>query len=239
MKIAVILPMYNESDNAPLILEKIEEVRKNNNLELEVIAVNDGSKDGTLEVLEKLENKFPILVVADHGVNKGMAEALKTGIRVALERKKELLFFMDSDLTHSPEDFPKFIKKINEGYDFVIGSRFIRGGGMIGVPAFRVLFSKFGNLFGRLLLGLPITDLTSGFRSIKAGVFRKIALEEKGFPIQLEETVKTFASGFKMSEVPIILTTRKFGKSSMVYDLNLIKNYANLLVKCFRWLKND
>lgn len=238
MKIAIVLPMYNEETNVPLLLAAIAKVRKEKNLDLEAIAVNDGSKDSTLKVLKGLGKKYPFLFVVDHGKNRGVAQALKTGIETALKRKDEVFFFMDSDLTHNPEDFPKFIKKIEDGYDLVIGSRFIKGGGMVGVPTIRVLISQIGNLFGRVVLGVPVRDFTSGFRCLRAEVFKKVKLEEDSFPIQLEETVKTYASGFKVGEVPIILTTRKYGQSSMVYNFRLFKNYFNLLSKCFVWLKN-
>ncbi len=232
MKIAVILPMYNEEDNAPLILDHLDTVRKKYHLDLQVIAINDGSQDSTREVLTTLKKTYPTLIVVDYDQNKGMGGALKEGISKALASGVEVLVFMDADLTHDGNDIPKFIKKIEEGYDLVLGSRFVPGGKMVGVPYLRALISKMGNMVGKILLNVPVRDFTTGFRAGKREVFKKIILTETGFGIQLEETVLAAANGFKLGEVPIILTTRRFGNSKMIYNGKLVKSYYKLLRKC-------
>lgn len=232
MKLAVVLPMYNEEDNAPLIIDHLEVVRKKHHLDLHVIAVNDGSKDNTREVLTELKKNYENLIVVDYEQNKGMGGALKEGISKAIFEGFDVFIFMDADLTHDGNDIPKFTKKIEEGYDLVLGSRFIAGGKMVGVPYLRALISKMGNIVGKILLNIPVQDFTTGYRAGKREVFEKISLTETGFGIQLEETVLAAAHGFKLGEVPIILTTRRFGNSKMVYNGKLIKSYYKLLRKC-------
>ena len=236
-KIGLVLPMYNEEGNVESLIEALSMVRQNHSLDLLAICVNDGSADNTLKLLQEASTKYNFVRLVNHGKNKGLGQAIRSGIGKALELKVDLIGFMDGDLTHDPNDLPKFVAKVNEGYDFVIGSRFIKGGGMVQVPLFRQLFSIFGNLAARFILRVPVRDCTTGYRVIKREVFEKIKLEEPGFGIQLEEVVKAYAAGFKIGEVPIILGNRVHGKSKMFYGYDLVKNYLILFRKSLKWLK--
>lgn len=237
-KVAVILPMYNEEDNAPLIIEHLNLINDKHKLNLSVIAVNDGSQDNTEKVLKEAKKHNRNLITVSYSKNKGLGGALQTGIAEAKRKGFTVLFFMDADLTHNGDDIPKFLKKIEEGYDLVLGSRFITGGKMVGVPYPRVLISQIGNLAGQILLGVKVRDFTTGYRAVRTNVFDKIKLEENGFGVQLEETVKASAAGFKLAEVPIILTTRRFGSSKMVYNTKLLGSYYQLFKKCWRWSRS-
>src|SRR3989344_889971 len=137
----------------------------------------------------------------------------------------------------SADDTLKLLQEASTKYNFVLGSRFIKGGGMVQVPLFRQLFSIFGNLAARFILRVPVRDCTTGYRVIKREVFEKIKLEEPGFGIQLEEVVKAYVAGFKIGEVPIILGNRVHGKSKMFYGYDLVKNYLILFRKSLKWLK--
>jgi dolichol-phosphate mannosyltransferase len=108
---------------------------------------------------------------------------------------------------------------------------------MINVPAWRVLISKGGNFLGRITLRLPIRDATSGYRAMNRKVLEATRLEETGFPIQLEETIKVAAKGFIMSEIPIILNNRKNGQSKFHFSLKLLRNYASVLRRGLKWQK--
>lgn len=236
-RLTLVLPMYNEEENVIPLLEKVKNVWKRHKLNLKVVAVNDGSGDNTWNQLMKATKTYPFLQPIKHPKNQGVAAALKTGIKEALELKSDFLVFMDADLTHDPDDIPKFLAKIKEGYDFVVGSRYVRGGGMKGVSLFRVLVSFLGNLAARLILRVPLRDYTTGYRMIRREVFEFIKIEEKGFGIQLEEVVKAYSAGFKLGEVPIILTSRVHGRSSMYYNFSLVKNYFQLFRKSLIWLR--
>jgi dolichol-phosphate mannosyltransferase len=225
--------MYNEADNVAPLLERLASVRQVSGLDLEAIAVDDGSRDDTFAKLAEIASTYPFLRVARHPRNRGMAAALRTGIAEALaerERSVDVLAFMDADLTHAPEDLPRLIAPIAANQaDFVLGSRYVPGGRMIGVPWARRTVSVVGNAAVRSLLKVRVGDLTSGFRAARAQVFRAITLQEQGFGIQLEGTVKAYRAGFRVGEVPITLGVRKNGYSKMAYTRSFWLGYGRLV----------
>ena len=241
LRLAVVLPMYNEADNVAALLERLEAVRDQSALDLDLVAwaIDDGSRDATYLRLTKLAPRFPFLRISRHPRNRGMAAALRTGIAEALAERGpafHALAFMDADLTHAPEDLPRLVAPIaDDRADFVLGSRYVPGGRMHGVPWPRRAISIVGNAAVRRVLGVPIGDLTSGFRAARTEVFRAIALEEHGFGIQLEGTVKAYRAGFRLAEVPITLGVRKNGYSKMAYTRSFWLGYAQLVVRL--WLK--
>jgi dolichol-phosphate mannosyltransferase len=227
--------MYNEADNVAALLERLDDVRRNSGLDLHAIAVDDGSRDATLVRLERQQSDYPFLRIVRHERNRGMAAALRTGIAEALAERHpgfDILAFMDADLTHAPEDLPRLIAPIaDDRADFVLGSRYVPGGQMRGVPFARRAISVVGNAAVRGLLGVSVRDLTSGFRAGRAEVFRAISLEEQGFGIQLEGTVKAYRAGFRVGEVPITLGVRKNGYSKMAYTRSFWFGYAQLVLR--------
>ena len=239
MRLALVLPMYNEADNVAALLERLEAVRDESGLDLVALAIDDGSRDATYPRLMNLAPRFAFLRIARHQRNRGLAAALRTGIAKGLAERGpafDALAFMDADLTHAPEDIPRLVAPLAEDRaDFVLGSRYAPGGGMRGVPWPRRVISLVGNAAVRRVLGVPIGDLTSGFRAARSEVFRAIALEEHGFGIQLEGTVKAYRAGFRVAEVPITLGVRKNGYSKMAYTRSFWLGYAQLVVRL--WLK--
>jgi dolichol-phosphate mannosyltransferase len=234
LRVAVIVPMYNEADNVAALLERLAGVREHSGLNLSAIAVDDGSRDATYVRLGELAPQYPFLKIVRHTRNRGMAAALRTGIGEALAERGpgfDALAFMDADLTHAPEDLPRLIGPIDEDRaDFVLGSRYVPGGKMRGVPWARRAISIVGNAAVRRLLGVQVGDLTSGFRAARADVFRTITLQEQGFGIQLEGTVKTVRAGYRVAEVPITLGVRKNGYSKMAYTRSFWLGYARLIL---------
>lgn len=234
-RVAVVLAMYNEAGNVEPLLQRLDALRGQAGLDLTAIAVDDGSGDETRVRLEHAQARFSFLRIVPHARNQGMAAALKTGISTALAESRpgfDALAFMDADLTHNPDDLPRLFEPITRNRaDFVLGSRFVPGGGMQDVPWLRQGVSILGNLVGRLALGVPALDLTSGFRVGRIAVFRAIRLEERGFGIQLEGTVKAHRAGARITEVPVILGTRKHGYSKMVYNRAFWLGYGRLFLK--------
>jgi len=230
--------MYNEAGNVEALLERLAAVRQYSGLDLTALAVNDGSRDPTLERLSELRSRYSFLRIERHDANRGMAAALRTGIASALAERApgfDALVFMDADLTHAPEDVPRLIAPITADHaDFVLGSRYVPGGRMRGVPWARRAISVVGNAAVRRLLSVPVGDLTSGFRAGRAQVFRTIVLEERGFGIQLEGTVKAYRAGFRVAEVPITLGVRKHGYSKMGYTRSFWLGYSRLVARL--WL---
>jgi dolichol-phosphate mannosyltransferase len=230
--------MYNEAGNVAALLERLDAVRQRSGLDLTALAVNDGSRDATLEGLLELGPQYAFLRVERHDDNRGMAAALKTGIAAALAERApgfDTLAFMDADLTHAPEDLPRLLAPIaDDRADFVLGSRYVPGGRMRGVPWARRAISVVGNAAVRSLLGVPVGDLTSGFRAGRTQVFRTIILEEHGFGVQLEGTIKAYRAGFRVAEVPITLGVRKNGYSKMAYTRSFWLAYGRLIANL--WL---
>jgi len=237
-RVAVVLPMFNEADNVVALMERLDGVRQSTGLDLTALAVDDGSRDATLVRLERLKPQYAFLRIVKHERNRGMAAALRTGIAAALAERGpgfDVLGFMDSDLTQAPEDLPRLIAPIAaDRADFVLGSRYVPGGRMRGVPWTRRAISVIGNAAVRGLLGVAVRDLTSGFRAGRAEVFRAISLDEQGFGIQLEGTVKAYRAGFRVGEVPITLGVRKNGYSKMAYTRSFWLGYAQLVLRL--WL---
>jgi dolichol-phosphate mannosyltransferase len=227
--------MYNEAGNVAALMDRLAGVRETSGLDLVAVAIDDGSRDATRLRLRQARQRYPFVRPLCHPRNLGMAAGLRTGIAAALaERRPEFdaLALMDADLTHAPEDLPRLIEPIAaDRADFVLGSRYVPGGGMRGVPWARQVISVVGNAAGRRLLGVPIRDLTSGFRAARSAVFRAITLEERGFGIQLEGTVKAYRAGFRVAEVPITLGVRKNGYSKMAYTRAFWLAYAQLLLR--------
>ena len=243
LRLALVLPMYNDADNVAALFERLAAVRERSGLDLVALAVDDGSRDTTADRLQAMRRQHAWLWLLQHPRNRGMAAALRTGIAAALGSHREpgladhgrafdALAFMDADLTHAPEDLPRLVEPIAaDQADFVLGSRYVPGGGMRGVPLARRLISQLGNRVGRRLLGVTVADLTSGFRAARAEVFRAVALNEPGFGIQLEATVKAYRAGFRLAEVPITLGVRHGGTSKMAYTRAFWFGYTWLLIR--------
>ena len=234
-RVAVVLPMFNEAGNIAALVERLAAVRANTGLDLVALGVDDGSRDDTRLCLTRASQAHTFVRALHHDRNRGMAAALRTGIAGALAERApafDALAFMDADLTHAPEDLPRLIQPIAEDRaDFVLGSRYVAGGSMLGVPFGRRVISVVGNAAARRMLGVRIGDLTSGFRAARASVFRTISLREQGFGIQLEGSVKAYRAGFRVHEVPITLGVRKTGYSKMAYTRSFWLGYASLLLR--------
>jgi dolichol-phosphate mannosyltransferase len=220
----------------PLITALADTARQQS-FSLRVVVVDDGSQDGTAREAAAIGERLPGVDLVRHPQNFGFARALKTGIAAACAGDADAVVFMDSDLSHRPSDMRSMIDALTAGADVALGSRFVRGGGMEGVPMWRQTISRTGNVFGRLALGVPIRDLTTGYRAVRRRVLESIVLGEDGFTIQLESVVKAYAAGFRVVEVPIVLGTRRHGVSHMNYSVALFRNYWRLLLACRRWMR--
>jgi dolichol-phosphate mannosyltransferase len=237
MNVAVVLPAHNEAGNLTPLVTALFRAGDAAPMRLEIIVVDDGSVDATAAELAELRQRFDRLHVVTHPVNRGFAPAMRTGIAAARERGCDAAVFMDSDMSHRPDDMPRLVAALEQGADVAIGSRFVPGGGMVGVPAWRVVISRVGNAFGRAVLGMRVRDLTTGYRAARRRVLDAVTLAEDGFTIQLESVVKAHAAGFRIVEVPIVLSTRHHGTSHMFYSPALFAKYYRLLMKCRRWLR--
>lgn len=183
-RLIVALPAYNEEDCLPPLLRSFRKLFRSLPADADpiVIVVNDGSKDRTGEVCERIRRRMSLRLV-NHGQNKGLGEAIKTGLRAAIEESRsdrDVIICMDADNTHPPRYVVPMLERIRQGADIVIASRYRAGSRQIGVPPHRLLMSHGARLLFWIFLGLPgVRDYTCGFRAYRAGLIRE-ALEHYG-----------------------------------------------------------
>lgn len=213
-KSLVVIPTYNEKDNISLI---IPEVLRQDPC-LEVLVVDDGSPDGTGDIVEAMSAENPKIHLIRRAGKMGLGSAYVTGFKWALERDYERVFEMDADFSHKPSDLPRLLLAAEDA-DLVLGSRYNEKKiGVVNWDWKRLLLSYFANLYTRLVTGLPVKDATGGFKC-----FRRIALESldlsgmksDGYCFQIETTFKIWKKGLRVKEIPIVFTDRVRGVSKM------------------------
>jgi len=226
-KIGIVIPTYNESKNIPILIKKIIDLKLNT----KIIIVDDNSPDGTGEIADNLAKKYKNKIFVIHRKGKlGLGTAHIAGYKRAIKFNCDLIFSMDGDLSHNPKYIPDFLKKINEGYDIVLGSRYVKGGDF-SKNIKRKIISRGANLFAKLMLGMTVNDLTTGYRCYKRKVLESIALDKiKSDGYSFLEEILFFCKkkGFKMAETPIIFTLRKEGKSKLARK-EIIKFFLTVL----------
>jgi len=226
-KIGIAIPTYNESKNIPILVKKIIGLR----LDAKIIIVDDNSPDGTGEIADNFAKKYKNKVFVIHRKGKlGLGTAEITGFKKAMAMKCDLIFSMDGDLSHNPKYIPDFLEKIGEGYDIVLGSRYVKGGDF-NKNIKRKIISRGANLFAKLMLGMKVNDLTTGYRCYKRKVLESIELDKiKSDGYSFLEEILFFCKkkGFKMAETPIIFTLRKEGKSKLAKK-EIIKFFFTIL----------
>jgi len=229
--------MYNEEQIASESIKMVMDYAAQIPFEFKLVAVDDGSKDRTSTLLEKARIKYPDhLVPLTHKSNMGYGAALRTGIDYAIRNDFDYILFMDSDLTNHPKYIKDFYTRMLEGFDYIKASRYLARGGMSGVPRHRRLISRLGNKFAKVLFGLPLHDLTNGFRAVKADILKRITLKESGFAVIMEELFlcKPFVATY--AEVPYILTSRGQGqgKTHFTYDVKTYLGYFKYALKSIK-----
>ena len=219
MKIAVVIPTYNEKEN----IEEIIKAVLGHNIEgLEIVVVDDNSPDGTGKIVDELKASEK-RIHAIHRLGKlGLGTAYLEGFKYALDKGAEIIFEMDADFSHNPERIPAFLEAIKEN-DLVVGSRFVEWGkNDIGYS--RQLVSRLGSLYARVILGLPVKDLTGGFNCFRREVLRSINFDEvhsSNYAFQIEMKYRTYKKNFRIKEIPIIFTLRQKGKTKFYYKMIL------------------
>jgi dolichol-phosphate mannosyltransferase len=211
-KTFVVIPTYNERDNLVTIVEQILALNLSN---LCIIIVDDNSPDGTGGVADELSHKHSNLHVIHRPAKIGLGPAYVDGFKYALDQAADYIFEIDADLSHDPRLIPTFLESI-EHYDLILGSRYIDKGGINNWNIVRRFVSWGGNLFSRLILSVPIKDMTGGFKCYRRKVLESIDinnLNSMGYVFQIETTYKAYNAGFKIKELPIIFTERREGES--------------------------
>lgn len=242
LKSVVLIPTYNEKEN---IEKLINEIFKNLP-DTEIVVIDDNSPDNTGEIVERLSLKNNKLHVI-HGKEKsGLGTAYVKGFHYALDNGFDVIFQMDADFSHNPKYLPVMQDKlINENFDLVIGSRYVKGGGTEDWGILRKLISRGGGMYSRTILGLKPIDITGGFKCFKRQVLEAIHIDEiysLGFGFQIEVNYRVQLAGFKIAETPIIFPDRKEGKSKMsgsIFTEALINVWKLKFNRSLRSLKKE
>ena len=210
MKVCLVIPTYNEKENIQKLLDKIlivsKKVKKH---KIDILILDDNSPDGTEIVVEKymkIHKNIHLL----KGKKEGLGKAYLRGFTHVLEKYNfDAVFMMDADLSHDPEEIPNFLRELDSGYDFVIGSRYVEGGDIPDWDFKRRLVSRVGNMFARLVGGMyNVKDCTTGYRAIKTTLLKKIDLSNlhtKGYAFLSTLLFECIHGGAKIKEIPIIL----------------------------------
>lgn len=237
MRTCVVVPMYNEEAIARANTEIILSYTNNLPPVVTVLVVNDGSRDATGRILEELlgHYKGEQLHLISHPYNRGYGAALQTGIKFASDNNYDYTIFMDSDLTNHPKYLEKFYEKMEEGWDYIKATRYSKGGGVEGVPWSHRVVSLVGNYIAGFLYGLPLTDLTNGFRTVKTDVLKQINYTEMGFAIIMEELYHAKFLTKSFCEISYILTSRKEnqGQTHFSYGFRVCMQYLTYAIKSF------
>ena len=213
MKCLVIIPTYNECENLPDIVPAILGQGDHFN----VLIVDDNSPDGTGQLADQLANGDPRVAVIHRQEKRGLGTAYVAGFEQALTQGYDFVFEMDADFSHDPADLPRLLAAA-ESADVVIGSRWVDGGGARNWSWLRTCVSRGGSIFARTVLGLPIADLTSGFKCFRREVLASLNLRNvgsNGYSFQVEVNYICSRRGFRIAEVPIVFVDRRVGKSKM------------------------
>ncbi|XP_078688102.1 dolichol-phosphate mannosyltransferase subunit 1-like [Branchiostoma floridae x Branchiostoma belcheri] len=216
-KYSVLLPTYNERDNLPLIVWLLVRAFQQSGHDYEIIVIDDGSPDGTLEVAQQLENIYgkDKIVLRPRAKKLGLGTAYIHGMKHATGN---FVIIMDADLSHHPKFIPEFISKQQErDYDVVSGTRYTGSGGVYGWDLKRKLISRGANYLTQILLRPGASDLTGSFRLYKKAVLEKLveSCVSKGYVFQMEMIVRARQLGFTIGEVPITFVDRVYGESKL------------------------
>ncbi|MDB5202689.1 MAG: polyprenol monophosphomannose synthase [Ferruginibacter sp.] len=215
MEKVVIIPTYNEKENIAAIIEAVISLE----LDYHILVIDDGSPDGTANIVRSLFSHYPGQLFLEERRGKlGLGTAYIHGFRWALERGYRYIFEMDADFSHNPADLERLYQACANGADLAIGSRYVKEGAVENWPANRIALSKGASLYTRIITWMPVKDPTAGFVCYKRKVLETINLDAisfVGYAFQIEMKFASWKLGFRIVEVPITFKDRKLGASKM------------------------
>ncbi len=209
----VVVPTYNEAENLELFVRALVAAAP----DVHVLVVDDNSPDGTGRIADTLAADLAAVEVLHRPGKEGLGRAYLAGFADVLGRGAELVLEMDADFSHAPADVPRLIAAAEDA-DLVLGSRYVRGGGVEDWGLLRRMVSRGGSLYARLVLGVGVRDLTGGFKCFRRRVLEELdlgAVIADGYGFQIELTYRSIKAGFRVEEVPIVFRDRRAGSSKM------------------------
>ncbi len=213
MKTLIVIPTYDEKDNVGPIAEAVF----SNLPDAHILFVDDNSPDGTGDILDKMSAENSAVQVMHNEKKAGLGRAYIGGFKWALERDYELIFEMDADFSHDPNELPNFVKAA-ENADLVLGSRYVDGIRITNWPISRLILSKSASLYVRFITGIPATDPTGGYKCYRRKILETIDLDaivSNGYSFQVEMSYTTWMQGFSLTDIPITFVDRRAGYSKM------------------------
>jgi dolichol-phosphate mannosyltransferase len=214
MRAVICLPTYNERENLEPMVRALGGVLEGGD---QVLVIDDDSPDGTGEIADRLAAELAWVEVLHRPKKEGLGAAYLAGFRRALAGGAELVFELDCDRSHDPADVPR-LRAAAQDADLVLGSRYVEGGAIRNWGLARRIVSAGGSLYARLILGVPVRDLTGGFKCFRRSVLETIeldAIRSRGYAFQIETTYRALRAGFRVVEVPITFVDREVGGSKM------------------------
>lgn len=211
-QVTVVVPTYNERNNLPHLVASLRLQG------FRVLVVDDASPDGTGVIADGLAASDPLVEVLHRTTKEGLGPAYAAGFDMALSRGAAVVVEMDADFSHNPTDLPRLLEALDRGADVAIGSRYVPGGSTPDWPLPRRLISRGGNVYARLMLGIPIRDATAGYRAFRADALQRLPYrqaEASGYGFQVEMAWRADQLGLKIEEVPISFRDRTEGTSKM------------------------
>lgn len=229
MKCLVIIPTYNERENIAAIVPAVLACGR----PVDVLVVDDNSPDGTASVVIEMMAKDQRIHLLSRPGKQGLGKAYLAGFDWGMQRGYEALVEMDADFSHRPQDLPLLIDGLGQA-DFVVGSRYISGGGTVNWGLLRKIISRGGGIYSRLILGYPLNDWTGGFNAWKRSVLEGIQLASvvsNGYSFQIELKYKALRKNFRGLEVPILFEDRRVGESKMSFKIVIEAFYRVWLLR--------
>jgi dolichol-phosphate mannosyltransferase len=218
VRVLVVIPTYNEIENAESIVRRVRESLP----DASVLVVDDASPDGTAELVEKVGAELGNVFVLRRDAKAGLGSAYRAGFRWGLAEGYDACVEMDADFSHDPAALPALVAPLSEGFEVVIGSRYVPGGSIPDWSWYRHLLSWGGNRYADVVLGLGVADSTAGFRAYAASVLRRLDLDRiraDGYGFQIEMTYRSKQAGARITEVPISFVDRVAGESKMSWAI--------------------
>jgi dolichol-phosphate mannosyltransferase len=219
----LILPTYDEADNIEALVRAALAQLESAGVRHTILIVDDNSPDGTGRIADRLAEELAEVHVLHRASKQGLGRAYLAGFAMALENGAELILEMDSDFSHDPADLPRLIAAAGDA-DLALGSRYVDGGGVANWGLVRRALSRAGSAYARILLGVPVRDLTGGFKCFNRRVLEALDLADvhaDGYGFQIELTYRALRAGFAVTEVPIVFRERRVGQSKMTARIAL------------------
>lgn len=214
MKTVIVIPTYNEATNIQNLVNSIFKATKN---QVDLLFVDDNSPDDTAEIIKAMMAENKNIHILERPMKMGLGTAYVAGFKFAIQKKYDLIFEMDADLSHNPADVPRILNAM-DNFDLVIGSRYLTGVNVINWPLSRLILSLWANWYTRKITGLPLQDCTAGFKCFRREVLETIDLDRiqsDGYSFQIELHYLAWKNNFRIKELPIVFTDRESGNSKM------------------------